>query len=145
MFGICMRMLGRRDDAEDVLQEAFIIAFNKIRQLDEDKNFGGWFRRIVINECIRYSKKRFHWQELDTEPEPDYAAEEEWFEDIPLEVVYEAIKQLPGGYRQVFNLFAVENYSHREIARMLAITESTSKSQYHKARKQLKERLLKKK
>ncbi|MCW3119860.1 MAG: polymerase ECF-type sigma factor [Chitinophagaceae bacterium] len=145
MFGICMRMLGRKDDAEDVLQEAFITAFTKLGQLDDDRTFGGWLRKIVINNCIQYSKKRLHWEEISPDEEPDNNEEEEWLSHINLETVYEAIKSLPNGYRQVFNLFAVEGFSHKKIAELLGITESTSKSQYHKAKKQLKEQLLKKK
>ncbi|MDB5210216.1 MAG: polymerase ECF-type sigma factor [Sediminibacterium sp.] len=145
MFGICMRMLGRKDDAEDVLQEAFIIAFTKLGQLNDDRTFGGWLRKIVINNSIQYSKQKFHWEEISHDEEPDNSIEEEWLSHIRLETVYEAIKSLPNGYRQVFNLFAVEGLSHKEIAEMLGITESTSKSQYHKAKKQLKEQLLTKK
>ncbi|MEO8172499.1 MAG: sigma-70 family RNA polymerase sigma factor [Sediminibacterium sp.] len=145
MFGICMRMLGKKDDAEDVLQEAFIIAFTKLGQLDEDRTFGGWLRKIVINHSIQYVKKRFRWEEISSDEEPDNSGEEEWINEIGPDTVYEAIKDLPNGYRQVFNLFAVEGLSHQNIAAMLGITESTSKSQYHKAKKQLKEQLLKKK
>jgi RNA polymerase sigma factor (sigma-70 family) len=143
MFGLCMKMLGRRDEAEDVLQEAFVIAFNKLRHLHKDDKFGGWLRRIVINECIRHSKRKIQWQELTAEEEMDFDEEEDWFLGIEPETVYKAIKQLPDGYRQVFNLFAVENLSHKAIAAMLGISESTSKSQYHKGRKYLKELLLK--
>jgi RNA polymerase sigma factor (sigma-70 family) len=145
MFGLCMKMLGRREEAEDALQEAFVIAFGKLRQLDEDEKFGGWLRRIVINECIRRSKGKIQWQELPAEEEPACDEEEEWFLGIEPETVYEAIKQLPDGYRQVFNLFALEKFSHKAIAAMLGISESTSKSQYQKGRKYLQALLLKRK
>ena len=145
LFGLCMKMLGRRDDAEDVLQEAFVIAFERLHQLEDNNKFGGWLRRIVINECIRHSKRKIKWQQLPEEIEPNYEGEGNWFSGIEPETVYEAIKEMPDGYRQVFTLFALEDISHKAIADLLGIAESTSKSQYHKARRYLKEQLLKSK
>lgn len=142
MFNICIRMAGNRSDAEDILQDAFIKAFKNIQQLKVLENFGGWLKRIVINECISYSKRSFYWddwEENDKEiPEEQTAA---WWPSISLEMLHAAIKKLPEGCRQVFVLFAMEDYSHKDIANGLGISESTSKSQYHRARKLLKEKI----
>lgn len=144
MFNICMRMAANRQDAEDLLQESFVLAFRNLKQLRQEVNFGGWLKRIVINECVRYSKKKVHWKELEEHhyelPETDQA---EWIMEISFERINEEIKKLPQACRTVFNLYALENYSHKEIAVVLGISESTSKSQYHRARQLLKERILK--
>lgn len=144
MFNICFRMLGNRENAEDILQEAFIIAFSKLHQLKDELSFGGWLKKIVVSECIRYNKKGFKWNELSEsfEETPD-DNDASWMHHISFEKINGEIKQLPDGCRQVFNLYVVENYSHKEIAEILRISESTSKSQYHRARQLLKERLLK--
>jgi RNA polymerase sigma-70 factor (ECF subfamily) len=144
MFNICFRMLGNRENAEDILQESFIIAFNKLHQLKDEMSFGGWLKRIVISECIRFNKKGFKWNELSEqyEEKPD-DNDATWMQELSFEKINTEIKQLPDGCRQVFNLYVVEDYSHKEIAEILKISESTSKSQYHRARQLLKERLLK--
>lgn len=146
MYGISIRMLGERSHAEDVLQDAFVAAFKNIKKLERNENFGAWLRRILINECIRFSKSNTRWVEInDAAINNDRDMEDDsWFTGIELEIIYEQIKKLPDGYRQVFNLFAIEDFSHKEIAEKLGISESTSKSQYHKAKRLLKERLLKK-
>lgn len=144
MFNICMRMCRTREDAEDLLQESFILAFRNLRQLKEPAGFGGWLKRIVINECIRYTKRTVRWAELDEgHMQIPYDEEDEWFSDIAMSRIHDEIKKLPDASRAVFNLYAVENLSHKEIAEALGITESTSKSQYHRARHLLKERIIK--
>jgi RNA polymerase sigma-70 factor (ECF subfamily) len=142
MFNICTRMMGNNSLAEDVLQEAFIIAFNKLNQLKDRLQFGGWLKRIVLNECIRKAKQQIVWQEL--EEQHNQTAEDEtteWWKTINIEMVHQQIKILPNGCRQIFNLFVFENYSHKAIASLLGISESTSKTQYHRAKKLLKERI----
>lgn len=145
MFNICYRMTGSRNDAEDVLQEAFIMAFQKITQLKEDYLFGGWLKRIVISECIRFSKKSFYWDDWDENHDEKFFDDESgWWESISFELLQQEIRSLPEGCRQIFNLYVLENYSHKEIGTALNISESTSKSQYQRARQLLKERLTKK-
>lgn len=146
MFNICIRMTGTRNDAEDVLHDAFMIAFQKLQQLKEDRQFGGWLRKIVVNECIRYARQRFYWNEWDEQyKETDLAdAADDWWSAVPFELMQQEIKGLPDGCRQIFNLYVLEDYSHREVAEALGITESTSKSQYQRARLLLKERLTQK-
>lgn len=142
MFNICTRMTGNRNDAEDVLQDAFILAFRNLGQLKDPLQFGGWLKRIVVNECIRYSKKNFYWNEWEDERNNTLVEEAtEWWKTVSFEIIHQEIKGLPDGCRQVFNLFVVEDFSHKDIAEQLGISESTSKSQYHRARQLLKERI----
>ncbi len=144
MFNICVRMVGNKDDAEDMLQDVFIIAFKNIGQLKDAKQFGGWLKRITVNECIKYSKKRQNFSDLiDDKVEEIQDDNSSWWQDIAMQTLHIAIKDLPNGCRQIFNLYAIENFGHKEIAETLQITEGTSKSQYHRARKLLKENLLK--
>jgi RNA polymerase sigma factor (sigma-70 family) len=144
MYNICIRMTGNREDAGDTLQEAFILAFNNLGQLKEPASFGSWLRRIVVNECIRSGKRLFHWKDLDEQHEDAHSQPEDataWWMNINLELVHREIQELPGGCRQVFVLYVLENYSHKGIAAELGISESTSKSQYQRARQLLKERI----
>lgn len=144
MFNICMRMTGNHENAEDLLHEAFMIAFKKLHQLKDELNFGGWLRKIVVSECIRFNKKGFKWNELDEQfqEQPD-DNDTNWLHSLSFDKIQEEIKLLPEGCRQVFNLFVIEDYSHKQIAEAMGISESTSKSQYHRARSLLKDRLLK--
>ncbi|WP_162915764.1 RNA polymerase sigma factor [Paraflavitalea soli] len=144
MFSICVRMTGNRPDAEDILQESFITAFNSLHQLREQHLFEPWLRRIIVTECIRHVKKVVRWQPVEEEFMNFPNAEtDNWLQGISFEQIHQEIKALPGGCREVFNLYVIENYSHQQIADALEITLSTSKSQYHRARQLLKERLLK--
>jgi RNA polymerase sigma-70 factor (ECF subfamily) len=142
MFNICTRMASNRSDAEDLLQDAFIIAFNKLHQLKEPEQFGGWLKRIVVNECIRYTKKLTVLEDLE-DHNMDQIAEDatEWWKTVDMKLVHQEIKKLPEGCKQVFNLYVVEDYSHKEIAFELGISESTSKSQYHRAKRLLKDNI----
>lgn len=142
MFNICIRMAGNRRDAEDILQEAFIKAFGRLQQLKDVALFGGWLKKIVINECIGYSKRSFYWD--DWNDAGNELADENtgsWWSSVSMQMLHNSIKKLPGGCRQIFVLYAMEEYSHREIAAELGISESTSKSQYHRAKQLLKEKI----
>lgn len=135
-------MTGSSTDAQDLLQDAFIEAFRQLGQLKQPGAFAGWLRRIVINKCIRFSKNQVRWGSLDQDEmvyNPDL--ETEWWLNIPLELIQQEIKNLPGGCREVFVLYALEDFGHKEIARNLGISESTSKSQYQRARKLLRDRI----
>ena len=145
MFNICIRMTGNQAEAEDLLQEAFLLAFKKIQQLKNPEQFGGWLRRIVVNECIRHSRKALkttEWQEQYSESIAD--EETDWWTGIDLEMVHQEIKNLPAGCRQVFVLYVLEEYTHKEVAVSMGISEGTSKSQYQRARKILKQRIMQK-
>ena len=144
MFNICIRMSATRNDAEDLLQDAFIIAFNKINQLKDADQFGGWIKRIVINECIKYTKKNIVVKVVGEGIAEDIAEEEtEWWKIVDMSIIHQEIKALPEGCKQVFNLYVVEDYSHKNISQALNISESTSKSQYHRAKQLLKVRITK--
>ncbi len=137
-------MTSNRSDAEDILQDAFIIAFRNLHQLKDEVQFGGWLKRIVVNECIRFSKKNIYWNEWEEEKTQQIADEAtEWWKTVDFNIIHQEIKGLPDGCRQVFNLYVLEDYSHKAIAESLGISESTSKSQYHRARQLLKERITK--
>ena len=144
MYNTCIRMMGVAADAEDVLQESFITAFKNLYQLKEAGLFGGWLKRIVVNECIRHSKKRPVWDEWN---DVSHDKEEEngahWWDGVAMADIHAGIKQLPDGCRQIFTLYAIESYSHKEIATVIGVSESTSKSQYHRAKQLLKEKLSK--
>jgi RNA polymerase sigma factor (sigma-70 family) len=145
MFNICIRMAGNKADAQDILQDAFIEAFRHLAQLKQSGAFAGWLRRIVINKCIQFSKAHIRWNGLDQDAIDAQLeqVEEEWWLQVPFQLVQEEIKSLPGGCREVFVLFALEEFGHKEIANDLGISESTCKSQYQYARKLLRERITK--
>lgn len=146
MFNICVRMTGRHTDAEDVLHDAFVIAFKHLSQIKKPEAFGGWLRRIVVTECIRHSKVNSNHMNLDDSFEHTVSSNDsdEWLPGISIELLHQEIKALPDGCRQVFVLYAMEDFAHKDIAGNLGISESTSKSQYHRARQLLKERITKK-
>ena len=144
MFSICVRMTGNRTDAEDILQDAFIAAFNNLARLRELHLFEAWLRKIVVNECIRFAKNALSKTPLDENySETPEANDLNWLQQISFEQIHEAIKILPNGCREVFNLYVLEDHSHQQIAAGLNISVSTSKSQYHRARQLLKEHLRK--
>jgi len=145
MYNICYRMTGNREEAEDMLQEAFSYAFSKLRSFRFESSFGAWLKRIVVNTCINHLKKRkveLVYPDTQNEPEP-----EEDFVDygeirLKVEEVKKAVEQLPEGYRVIFSLYLLEGYDHGEISEILGISESTSKSQYLRAKLKIKEILL---
>jgi len=125
-------------EAEDILQDAFIKVFDNISKFEFKGSFEGWIRRIVINTALKnYSKKSFKQEQIGLENQPELPLEPEIYSHLEEEKLLRLINQLPDGYRVVFNLYAVEGYSHKEIADLLGIQESTSRSQLVKARKML--------
>jgi RNA polymerase sigma-70 factor (ECF subfamily) len=144
MFNICIKMSGDYQIAQDILQDAFVIGFQNLHQLKDQGKFSGWLKRIVINECIRHSKAKFTNVEfLPDSIEVDDVQTESVLNNISFEQINKAIQNLPEGYRQVFTLYVIEDYTHKEIASLMNISESTSKSQYHYARQALKKSLSK--
>lgn len=142
MFNVSLRIVGSREDAEDVLQDSFVSAFNGIDRFRAESSFGAWLKRIVINRSLNHIRRRLHFSEVDTEALG--LAEEEPVAESPYEVadVKRAMKELSDGYRTVFALYMFEDYSHREIAESLGISEGTSKSQLNRAKKRIQERLI---
>jgi RNA polymerase sigma factor (sigma-70 family) len=143
IYSLCLRMCGNRQDAEDTLQESFISAFRKINQLREELIFAGWLRQIAINHCLKHLRSRIIHMGIEAEPDRvDEDGQETWLQSIPFERVQQAITDLPTKCRIVFVLFAMEDYSHQEVANALGISVSTSKSQYHRAKQLLKIKLI---
>lgn len=145
MYNVGYRITGSEEDAEDVLQEAFISAFKNLASYRGDASFGSWVKRIVVNKAINLLKKRKLEVMLDNE-EYDVAieeTEEEYLPELSVRKVKHCIELLPDGYRSVLSLYLLEGYDHQEIAEIMGITESTSKSQLNRAKNKLKELLLK--
>jgi len=145
MYNVGYRITGNSDDAEDVLQESFISAFRSLDSYRGDATFGAWLKRIVVNKAINALNKKKHELMPDNE-EFDVAEEEEpveYGDGLTVERVRRGIDQLPDGYRSVLTLYLLEGYDHQEIAEIMKISESTSKSQLNRAKNKLREFLLK--
>jgi RNA polymerase sigma factor (sigma-70 family) len=148
MLGICLRYTKDKDEAEDVMQEAFIKIFTNITNFRGEGSFEGWMKRIVVNTSLNHyykSKKTQTDKNFDDIRETEIVQEEEV--ELPSirftqDEMLNAIQELPEGYRQVFNMYVFEKYKHREIADLLNISVNTSKSQLSKARKYLQKILL---
>jgi len=130
-------------DAEDIIQESFMVSFEKIHKLKEPKNYGAWLKRIVINKSLSLIKKQVHFEDITSISDTYEEIEQNWYENIPFDKIKTAINELPDGCRNVFSLYLLENYKHREIADLLNISLSTSKSQYRYALKLMKAALIK--
>jgi RNA polymerase sigma-70 factor (ECF subfamily) len=147
MLGVCYRFARNREDAEDMMQEGFIKVFSQIHQFRNQGALEGWIRRIIVHTCINVLKKNkkftdsvdlFHANSI-------YLNENNIPSILMAKQVVECIRLLPVGYKTVLNLYAIEGYSHKEIASILDIEESTSRSQYTRAKAMLEDVLLKKK
>lgn len=144
MFNICVRMLNSIEEAEDLLQESFTDAFMKLNSFRYDSSFGAWLKRIVINKCINtINKKKVDLVFQDQPVEPDTRDEDVDYRGIDMDVqrIHHAVGKLPDGYRVIFSLYALEGYDHGEISQIMNISESTSKSQYLRAKQKIKELL----
>lgn len=142
MYNICLRMLGNETDAEDLLQNSFIDVFTKLHYFRFESSIGAWIKRIVINNCINFlKKKKLKVVELGERDIPATMPDEKDWSTINLSVegINQAIKLLPEGYRVVLSLYLLEGYDHNEIGDILGISPSTSKSQYSRAKKKLKQ------
>jgi RNA polymerase sigma-70 factor (ECF subfamily) len=142
MYGLCYRYLKDAMEAEDVLIVAFTRIFERIDQFKGDGSFEGWIRRIVVNEALTCLRKR-RTMHLEAElEEADYKLDYRNLEDhLEAEDLIQLINALPTGYRIVFNMYAIDGYSHKEIADSLGISENTSKSQLSRARTYLQKAL----
>lgn len=136
MLGVCYRYTKSMTDAEDVLQEGFIKVFKNLHQYKNNGELGGWIRRIMVTTAINFLKKNSRYQtELLFEAESMHAVTDANPEiNMEAKALAELIRQLPPGYQTIFNLHAVEGYSHVEIGKLLGINEGTSRSQYARAR-----------
>ena len=140
MLNTAYRITGNREEAEDMLQEAFSDCFTNIGSYRSDSTFGAWLKTIVINRCISRLRKR----ETELVLIDDYSRHEMPEEEAPEttlpdpSVIARAVEKLPDGYRVVFSLYLLEGYDHTEISQILGISESTSKTQYARAKDKLK-------
>lgn len=144
MMAVCVRYIANRSDAEEVMIDGFMRAFERIEQFREEGSFEGWLRRIMVTESLMFLRRTKSWrQEIaldEIATEPDY----EWADDsLEVDDLLRLVGQLPEGYRTVFNLYAIEGYTHQEIASELGISEGTSKSQLSRARLWLQTSLVK--
>ena len=145
MYNVGLRITHSEEEAEDVLQEAFINAFRNIDSYRGDATFGAWLKRIVVNKAINAVNRRKHdpipdderWDVAEEEPDAEYG------EGLTVDRVKRCIEELPDGYRTVLSLYLLEGYDHQEIAEIMSITESTSKSQLNRAKSKLRELLTK--
>lgn len=143
MFGLCRRYVSRREDAEDVLVEAFFKVFDNLDQFQGNGSFEGWIRRIVVNEALMFLRKNHALKNAyEIQDYFDLADDQNIVQELASRDILDLLAQLPNGYRTVFNLYVLEGYKHREIADMLDISINTSKSQLILAKKRLRELLL---
>ncbi len=139
MYNICLRMVNNEMEAEDILQQSFMDVFSKIHMFKFESSIGAWIKRIVINNSINFLKKRkLQLTELNEQVSSEKIEEVET-SSLNIQIVKDAVHELPEGYRVVFNLYAFEGYDHKEIGAILGVTEATSKSQYSRAKRKLKE------
>ncbi len=144
MYAVCLRYARNKYEAEDILQEAFVKVFQSINQFNFEGSFEGWLKKIMINTSLKYNQK--HKLVIDYDITAINSMEE--YEDpeiihaLHTEELMSYIRQLPVGYRMVFNLYIIEGFSHKEIANLLEIQEVTSRSQLLKARKMLQEKII---
>lgn len=145
VMGISMRYAKNRDDAQDIFQDVFVRVFVSIKHFKFLGSFEGWVRKIAVNSAVSWYRQEVKEKTVDIDMEadiPDVMVDEE----LPFTEgdLLGLIQELPSGYRMVFNLFAIEGYKHEEIAEMLGCSVGTSRSQYFKAKKSLKKRIVEK-
>ncbi len=147
MLSVCYRYAKTREDAEDMLQEGFIKVFSQISKFEKRGSLEGWILRIIVHTCINHLKKNKKFNDhVDLAYAGNIVIREDYIPSIiQAKQIVETIRSLPIGYRTVLNLYAIEGFSHKEIGQLLDIEESTSRSQYTRAKSMLEEILLKKK
>lgn len=144
MYGVCLRYTRCADDAQDVLQEAFIRIYKNCGLYAADKPLAAWIKTITINCALTYIKQHYRFELKEDESYFDAQHETEWAQEDQQRLKQQLLgilTKLPDGYRTVFNLFVIENLTHKEIAEYLEISESTSKTQYFKAKKMIQQLL----
>lgn len=143
MMAVCRRYAQNEDEAKDMLQEGFIRVFEKLGQFKNTGSLEGWIRMVVVNNALIIIRRNKHYRNaagLENIQELG-STEVDVMQQLGAEALMKLVLAMPQGYRTVFNLFAIEGFSHKEIAEKLNISESTSKTQYHKARGHLRKAL----
>ncbi|WP_017731588.1 RNA polymerase sigma factor [Nafulsella turpanensis] len=142
MLGLCLRYVKDRSEAESVMTGGFLKIFERIDQFSGEGSFEGWMRRIMVNESLTYLRQHKHtFMMVDAEEASLEVSFENAEQNLQTEDLMAMIQRLPDGYRTIFNLYAIEGFSHKEIAEKLEISESTSKSQLSRARSLLQQQL----
>jgi RNA polymerase sigma-70 factor (ECF subfamily) len=137
MYNLAYRILNNREDAEDILQEAFVECFRNLDSFRFESTFGAWLKKIIVNKCLNHiKKKKIDLTLCETLPTTIYEEEEEVIYET--RKIFKSIELLPDGYRIILTLYLLEGYDHSEISQILGISESTSKSQYSRAKEKLK-------
>jgi RNA polymerase sigma-70 factor (ECF subfamily) len=145
MYAICLRYAQDNDEAKDILQEGFIKVFGNIEKFEHKGSFEGWVKRIFINTSIEFYRRSQRENMVDSiDDVAEQSIDSHTLSALKAADLLQLINGMPKGYKTVFNLFAIEGFHHDEIAKMLNISENTSKSQLHKARLHLQELVLKK-
>lgn len=141
LMSICRRYVGQAQ-AEDVMQDSFIRVFQYLVQYRNEGSFEGWIRRVCVNTCIRHLEKAKRLQvDYKSDDMPEYAVDADVIHQMSADELMQLIDKLPDGYRTVFNLNVIEGFPHKDIAEMLGIEESSSRSQLTKARKYIQRNL----
>jgi len=143
MYGICLRFSRNTMEADDILQDGFIKVFTKLKDFRNEGSLEGWIRRTIVNTAInsyRKNLKHSKFSDIDSVEIPELN-EENAYDKLSKEELVEMIRDLPNGYRTVFNLNVIEGYTHKEIGEMLKISDNTSKSQLTRARNILKKKI----
>lgn len=142
MYLIALRYSKMQQEAEDILQEAFLKVFNNIRTFREDSSLAYWIKRIVVNTALNHQRSKLYlYPMVDVNELNERSADDNIISSLSYEELLALIQELPTGCQVIFNLFAIEGYKHHEIAKMLEISEGTSKSQYSRAKAILTERI----
>ena len=144
MFNTCLRMVKNIEDAEDLLQNSFTDVFVNLQKFRYQSSIGAWIKRIVVNNCINFvKKKKIHFEELQPNAQT-IVVKETGGSDLNYSVnaIQNNLMKLPDGYRVVFSLYLLEGYDHGEIGNILNISEATSKSQFSRAKKKLKQLIM---
>ncbi|MDX9929056.1 MAG: sigma-70 family RNA polymerase sigma factor [Bacteroidales bacterium] len=144
LYAACLQYTGNEEEARDVLQEGFVKIFRNLAQYKGEGSFEGWMRRIIVNTALEKYRSRFNLyrvDDIDTIDEPEACPDTEDYSGLEAMDLLDIVRELPPKYRMVFNLYAIEGYSHKEIAAMLKISEGTSKSNLSRARGILQQKL----
>lgn len=141
LFAVCLKYSRNYEEAQDNLQESFLLIFEKLKQFKNEGSFEGWAKRLVVNYVLQQYRKQGVFLELVSDKLPNVEEVEIDDESVSMEFLLKIIQELPDRYRLVFNLYVVDGYSHKDIAKMLEITDGTSKSNLARAKMILKEKI----
>ncbi len=147
MFRVCQRYVARIDEAEDCTMKGFLKAFKEIQHFEptHENSFTFWLKRIMVNEALMALRKQNNFSLVSLDEAQALTFDDDFIQQIEAQYLFDTILTLPTGYRTVLNMYVIEGYSHQEIAKILGITESTSKTQLAKAKAKLKNLIVQKK